>query len=127
MKRLSILTIILSFSVLFNLYADDNKKKLSLAKEQAPMVADTETHIGQIKTLEAKEQILQKKLDAEMQKRNATFSETRADVIEDLNDRQDSVCLDLKSQIVDIQLQIRDIKNQQVSSFMQAIPAKKAE
>ena len=84
-------------------------------------------HFNNLKLLETKEQNLKKKLNEEMQKRNATYSGVSAEALEEMNDRQDSICLDLKSQIVDVQLQIRDIRKQQASSFIQAIPAKKPE
>lgn len=124
MKRNITTALILALCAISSVQADDNKK-LTLTTGERVVATDSVAHLKSLKSLEAKEQSLQKKLDAEIQKRNATYSGASAEVMEELNDRQDSVCLALKSQIVDVQLQIRDIRQQHVSSFIQAIPAKK--
>lgn len=126
MKRYITTAVILALCAMSSIHADD-KKKLVLTTSNNAAAVDSVAHLKSLKTLEAKEQNLQKRLDEEMQKRNATFSGASAEVLEEMNDRQDSVCLAIKSQIVDVQLQIRDIRQQHASSFIQAIPAKKAD
>lgn len=126
MKRYISTAVILALCAVCSVHADDNKK-LVLTSGQHAAAVDSVAHLKNIKSLEAKEQNLQKKLDAEMQKRNANYSGVSAEALEELNDRQDSICLALKSQIVDVQLQIRDIKQQHASSLIQAIPTKKTD
>ena len=126
MKRYITTAVILALCAMSSIHADD-KKKLVLSTSNNAAAVDSVAHLKSLKTLEAKEKNLQKRLDEEMQKRNATFSGASAEVLEEMNDRQDSLCLAIKSQIVDVQLQIRDIRQQHASSYMQAIPAKKAD
>lgn len=126
MKRYITTAVILALCAMSSIHADD-KKKLVLSTSNNAAAVDSVAHLKSLKTLEAKEKNLQKRLDGEMQKRNATFSGASAEVLEEMNDRQDSLCLAIKSQIVDVQLQIRDIRQQHASSFIQAIPTKKAD
>ena len=126
MKRYITTAVVLAVCAMSSIHADD-KKKLVLTSGEHVIAIDSVAHFNNMKLLETKEQNLKKKLNEEMQKRNATYSGVSAEALEEMNDRQDSICLDLKSQIVDVQLQIRDIRKQQASSFIQAIPAKKPE
>ena len=126
MKRYITTAVVLAVCAMSSIHADD-KKKLVLTSSEHVIAIDSVAHFNNLKLLETKEQNLKKKLNEEMQKRNATYSGVSAEALEEMNDRQDSICLDLKSQIVDVQLQIRDIRKQQASSFIQAIPAKKPE
>lgn len=126
MKRYITTAVVLAVCAMSSIHADD-KKKLVLTSGEHVIAIDSVAHFNNLKLLETKEQNLKKKLNEEMQKRNATYSGVSAEALEEMNDRQDSICLDLKSQIVDVQLQIRDIRKQQASSFIQAIPAKKPE
>lgn len=126
MKRYITTAVVLAVCAMSSIHADD-KKKLVLTSGEHVIAIDSVAHFNNLKLLETKEQNLKKKLNEEMQKRNATYSGVSAEALEEMNDRQDSICLYLKSQIVDVQLQIRDIRKQQASSFIQAIPAKKPE
>lgn len=126
MKRYITTAVVLAVCAMSSIHADD-KKKLVLTSGEHVIAIDSVAHFNNLKLLETKEQNLKKKLNEEMQKRNATYSGVSAEALEEMNDRQDSICLDLKSQIVDVQLQIRDIRKQQASSFIQAIPPKKPE
>ena len=126
MKRYITTAVVLAVCAMSSIHADD-KKKLVLTSGEHVIAIDSVAHFNNLKLLETKEQNLKKKLNEEMQKRNATYSGVSAEALEEMNDRQDSICLDLKSQIVDVQLQIRDIRKQQASSFIQVIPAKKPE
>ena len=127
MKRYITTAVVLAVCAMTAIHADDKKKIVLTSGSEHAIAADSVAHLNGLKMLEAKELTLKKKLDEEMQKRNASYSGVSAEVLEDMNDQQDSICLSLKSQIVDVQLQIRDIRHQQASSFMQAIPAKKTE
>ena len=43
-------------------------------------------------------------------KRNAVYNGVSPETQERMNDRQDSLCLDLRSQLVDVQLEIKEVK-----------------
>lgn len=63
-----------------------------------------------LKALAVKEATLQKTIQEQDKKRNATYNGVSAETIEKLNDRQDSTCLDLRSQLVSVQLEIGEVK-----------------
>ena len=42
--------------------------------------------------------------------RNAVYNGVSPETQERMNDRQDSLCLDLRSQLVDVQLEIKEVK-----------------
>lgn len=52
-----------------------------------------------LKALSAQEKSLQKKIQEQDKKRNATYNDVSTETMERLNDRQDSICLDLRSHI----------------------------
>ena len=63
-----------------------------------------------MKALLNKERVLKEKIKEEDGKRNAVYNEVSPETREALNDRQDSICLDLRSQLVDVQLEILEMK-----------------
>ena len=63
-----------------------------------------------LKTLFNKETVLKNKIKEEDSKRNAVYNEVSPETQEMLNDRQDSICLDLRSQLVDVQMEILELK-----------------
>lgn len=65
----------------------------------------------QMQKLLHERQELQKRLDAEMSKRNTYVPGATHEALEEYNDRQDSLCLALKSELVDINLQIAEIRS----------------
>lgn len=76
-----------------------------------PVVAnDTITMNLKLKTLFNKEIALKNKIKEEDGKRNAVYNDVSPETQEMLNDRQDSICLDLRSQLIDVQLEILELK-----------------
>lgn len=73
-------------------------------------VNDTITMNLKLKTLFNKETVLKNKIKEEDGKRNAVYNGVSPETQEMLNDRQDSICLDLRSQLVDVQLEILELK-----------------
>ena len=53
---------------------------------------------------------LKKKIELEDRKRNQTIDGVSGISMEKINVRQDSICLDLRSQLVDVQLQIKELE-----------------
>ena len=73
-------------------------------------VNDTITMNLKLKTLFNKETVLKNKIKEEDGKRNAVYNGVSPETQKMLNDRQDSICLDLRSQLVDVQLEILELK-----------------
>ena len=83
---------------------------IGLANASAQTKADTVKVQIKIKELKQTEATLKKRIGTEDKKRNRNIegvSETSMDVI---NQRQDSVCLELRSQLVDVQLQVKELE-----------------
>ena len=83
---------------------------IGLANASAQTKTDTVKVQIKIKELKQTEATLKKRIGTEDKKRNRNIegvSETSMDVI---NQRQDSVCLDLRSQLVDVQLQVKELE-----------------
>ena len=64
-----------------------------------------------LQRLQSEKKGLQKRLEEELEKRNTYVQGATPETLEEYNDRQDSICLSLKSQLVDIDLQIAEIRN----------------
>ena len=71
-----------------------------------------------LKVLSAQEKSLQKKILEQDKKRNATYNDVSTETMERLNDRQDSICLDLRSQLVTIQLEMAEIKKENLKKVL---------
>lgn len=64
----------------------------------------------QLKLLKNRMISLQKELDEEMSKRDIRVNGVTPQALEEMNDRQDSICLDIKSRLVVVQLEIEELK-----------------
>lgn len=71
--------------------------------------ADT-VAIIRLKALNARAEILQKELNEQDKKRNRVYNGVAAETLEQLNDRQDSICLDMRSKLVSMKLESAEIK-----------------
>ena len=71
-----------------------------------------------LKALSAQEESIQKKIQEQDKKRNATYNDVSTETMERLNDRQDSICLDLRSQLVTIQLEMAEIKKENLKKVL---------
>lgn len=72
--------------------------------------ADTLKVQIKIKELKQKELTLKKEIETEDRKRNQTIEGVTEASMSIINIRQDSICLDLRSQLVDVQLQLKEIE-----------------
>lgn len=84
--------------------------KPRIATSAPTAVNDTIAMNLKLKTLFNKETVLKNKIKEEDSKRNAVYNEVSPETQEMLNDRQDSICLDLRSQLVDVQMEILELK-----------------
>lgn len=83
---------------------------IGLANASAQTKADTVKVQIKIKELEQTEATLKKRIETEDKKRNRNIKGVSETSMDEINQRQDSVCLDLRSRLVDIQLQIKELE-----------------
>lgn len=81
---------------------------VGLGQTYAQTKADTIKVQIKIKELKQTELALKKSIETEDKKRNQTIEGVSEVSMNEMNERQDSICLDLRSQLVDIQLQIKE-------------------
>lgn len=96
--------ILLTCCITGNLHAS----KPLLAEPSTPN--DSTVNVIKLKVLTVRESALQKQIQEEDKKRNAIYNGASSETTEALNNRQDSICLDLRSQLIDVQLEIKEIK-----------------
>ncbi|MDE7456951.1 MAG: hypothetical protein K2M96_09650 [Prevotella sp.] len=72
--------------------------------------ADTIKVQVKIKELKQTELTLKKRIETEDKKRNRTIEGVSEISMSDINERQDSICLGLRSQLVDVQLQVKELE-----------------
>lgn len=83
---------------------------IGLANASAQTKADTVKVQIKIKELKQTEATLKKRIETEDKKRNRNIEGVSETSMDEINQRQDSVCLDLRSQLVDVQLQIKELE-----------------
>lgn len=69
-----------------------------------------------VKELNMRKASLQKQINIEDQKRNQTLSGVTAETQEILNNKQDSICLELRSQLVSVELELKELVPDQTAS-----------
>ena len=79
------------------------------ARPAAAFSADSTVNALKIKTLTERKERLKKAIEAEDKKRGQKREGVAPERNERLNDRQDSICLDLRSQLCDVNLQLREL------------------
>lgn len=62
-----------------------------------------------LNTLQSKKESLQKEIKVQDSKRNKQISGVSAETLEEMNNKQDSICLALRSELVDVILEIKEI------------------
>ena len=70
------------------------------------------------KSLQLKRENLIKEIKAQDAKRNKQMSGVSAETNEAINDSQDSICLALRSQLVDVILEIKEVSSEVSSPFL---------
>lgn len=83
---------------------------IGLANASAQTKADTVKVQIKIKELKQAEATLKKRIETEDKKRNRNIEGVSETSMDEMNQRQDSVCLDLRSQLVDVQLQVKELE-----------------
>lgn len=93
---------------------------LTAAAQTAPkdtVAVDSAMNAARIKTLETCRDSLQQVLSIEDAKRNVSRPGVRPETLERINNRQDSICLALRSQITDVNLEINELTPASVVSL----------
>lgn len=70
---------------------------------------DSIAHSVKLKALHAKRDSIMQRINVEDAKRNTQINGVTPERQEELNNRQDSICLSLRSQLVDVVLEIKEI------------------
>lgn len=83
---------------------------IGLANASAQTKADTVKVQIKIKELKQTEATLKKHIETEDKKRNRNIEGVSEISMNEMNQRQDSICLDLRSQLVDVQLQVKELE-----------------
>ena len=83
---------------------------IGLANVSAQTKADTVKVQIKIKELKQAEATLKKRIETEDKKRNRNIEGVSETSMDEMNQRQDSVCLDLRSKLVDVQLQVKELE-----------------
>ena len=83
---------------------------IGLANASAQTKADTVKVQIKIKKLKQIEATLKKHIETEDKKRNQNIEGVSEISMNEMNQRQDSICLDLRSQLVDVQLQVKELE-----------------
>lgn len=76
---------------------------------KAEQLNDSTLIILKIKDLNHKKEILEKKIKEEDAKRNQPLPGVSQQTREQINDKQDSICLSLRSQLVNINLELKEL------------------
>ncbi len=96
--------LILSFAVVL--------MSLSIAQEilaQTTAENDSIKTALRLKTLQNKKESLQKEIKLQDSKRNKQISGVSAETMEEMNNKQDSVCLALRSELTEVLLEIKEL------------------
>ena len=83
---------------------------IGLANASAQTKTDTVKVQIKIKELKQTEATLKKRIETEDKKRNRNIEGVSETSMDEMNQRQDSVCLELRSQLVDVQLQVKELE-----------------
>lgn len=82
---------------------------MACAQEAATSKENPVAGSVRMKSLQAKRDSLQQAIRVEDAKRNAQINGVTPERQEELNNRQDSICLDLRSQLVEVTLEIKEM------------------
>ena len=89
---------------------------LSMAQEVSAQTAfqptaknDSIATALRLNTLQSKKESLQKEIKVQDAKRNKQISGVSAETLEEMNNKQDSLCLALRSELVDVILEIKEL------------------
>ena len=82
---------------------------LTLSAQQKLSPNDSIMNTVRVKVLTEKRTELKKQISIEDAKRNKIINGVTPEVQEAMNDKQDSICLDLRSQLVAVELELKEL------------------
>jgi hypothetical protein len=99
MKKIiiSFAAVVLSLSMVQAIYAQTITKN------------DSTANTVRLNSLQYKKEALQKEIKAQDAKRNKQISGVSAETLEEMNEKQDSLCLALRSELMDVILEIKEL------------------
>lgn len=113
MKTIKILSLLIG-GMLFS-------STMSHAQEQN-VNNDSTVNAVKIKTLKERKAKLHKQIEVEDKKRNAKIEGVSIERLERINEKQDSICLQLRSELVDVDLELKELgADKATSTIMQQI------
>ena len=80
----------------------------SVSAQETVSRNDSITNAIKLKSLQAQREKLVKEIEVEDRKRNMQINGVSPERQEELNNQQDSICLSLRSQLVDVMLEIKE-------------------
>ena len=80
----------------------------SVSAQETASRNDSITNAIKLKSLQAQREKLVKEIEVEDRKRNMQINGVSPERQEELNNQQDSICLSLRSQLVDVMLEIKE-------------------
>ena len=86
------------------------------AQDNKVQTNDSITTALKVRELKIRKQSLQQRITTEDKKRNQVIDGVTPETQEMLNDRQDSICLDLRSQLVAVELEMEEVKPTKVET-----------
>lgn len=82
---------------------------LSIPSFAQKTVTDSTYQAIKVKELQMRKQAIEKQIKQEDAKRDQTLTGVSAESQELINDKQDSICLDLRSQLVSVELELKEL------------------
>lgn len=80
------------------------------AQDNKTQAGDSIVDALKVRELNIRKQKLQQRIAVEDKKRNQVVDGVTPETLEQINDRQDSICLDLRSQLVAVELELEEVK-----------------
>lgn len=84
--------------------------KINAVSQRIEQKGDSTMLALKIKDLNVRKASLQKQIETEDKKRNRVIEGVDPESMELINDRQDSICLALRSQLTDVQLELNELE-----------------
>lgn len=92
---------------------------LSIPSFAQKTVTDSTYQAIKVKELQMRKQAIEKQIKQEDAKRDQILTDVSAESQELINDKQDSICLDLRSQLVSVELELKElVPNKSVTTII---------
>ncbi len=83
--------------------------QVNAQNQQTTAQADSAAITIKLEALNDRQKVLQDSIKSEDRKRNATINGVSPETMEQINDRQDSICLSLRSKLITVELEINEL------------------